>query len=131
MESEPSEIVEEWTVDTDNDTVPSLKTKLLGNYPNPFNPAGTGRSSTTTIEFIIAERSPATDGNTEKNTELIIYNIKGQKVKTLYKGKIETGKHSVVWDGKDENDKPVSSGLYLYKLEAGKYNSIKKMLLIK
>jgi flagellar hook assembly protein FlgD len=88
---------------------------LYANYPNPFNP-------TTTISFSL----PA-----EENIEVAIYNIKGQKVKTLYSGIAEEGKHTVIWNGKDENEKSVSSGIYFYKLKAGKQEMTRKMLLLK
>ena len=90
--------------------------KLYQNYPNPFNP-------TTTIKF-------NTD-ITEKNTELIIYNIKGQKVKTLVNEKLNTGMQQVIWNGKDEKGKSVSSGIYFYKLDCGDYTSVRKMILMK
>lgn len=88
---------------------------LSQNYPNPFNPE-------TTIYF--------TTENTE-NTELIIFNIKGQKVCRLVNEVFPAGRHSVLWDGRDNHDKPVSSGLYFYMLKAGTFSSVKKMILIK
>ena len=88
---------------------------LLGNYPNPFNPS-------TTISF--------TTEHTE-STELIIYNLKGQKVKQLISDQLSAGQHSVVWDGRDDHNKPVSSGIYFYKLKAGEYSQTRKMILIK
>ena len=92
----------------------------LRNYPNPFNPE-------TTIRF--------TTENTEKNTELIIYNIKGQKVKVFTFPNSDlsggTSEYSVVWNGKDSNNKSVSSGIYLYKLKVDDYTSTKKMILLK
>ncbi|MCD4795694.1 MAG: T9SS type A sorting domain-containing protein, partial [Candidatus Cloacimonetes bacterium] len=94
--------------------LPLVKTRLYGNYPNPFNPI-------TIIKFSTTEHT--------ENTELIIYNIKGQKVKTLIDKKLEAGNHQVIWNGKDENSKPVSSGIYFYKLKSGKYISTKKMIL--
>ena len=95
---------------------PVLYTKLGGNYPNPFNP-------TTTISFSTTEST--------ENTEINIYNLKGQKVKTLVDNIIPADQHSVVWDGKDEKGKAVSSGVYFYKMIAGKYSSAKKMILLK
>ncbi len=89
---------------------------LNQNYPNPFNPE-------TTIRF--------TTENTEKNTELVIYNLKGQKVKTLVNKLLPAGEHSVVWDGKDDINKQVSSGIYFYKLKLDNYEKTKKMLLMK
>ena len=91
----------------------------LNNYPNPFNP-------TTTISFDYAP-------NDSNNTEVYIYNIKGQRVKMF-----STNSHpeliegSVIWNGNDENGKPVSSGIYFSKLLVnGKSIASKKMLLLK
>ena len=89
---------------------------LERNYPNPFNP-------TTTISFSVAQ--------TTSDVSLDIFNIKGQKVKTLYSGIAEEGKHSIVWNGKDTNDNPVSSGIYFYKLTTGKKELTRKMLMLK
>ena len=91
-------------------------TELTGNYPNPFNP-------TTTISFTVAQ--------TSSFVNLEIYNLKGQKVKTLIDKVLPAGQHSVVWNGKDENSKPVSSGVYFYKMKTGNYLSSKKMILLK
>ena len=107
------------TVDVGDLPIP-LVTELIGNYPNPFNPS-------TTIYF--------TTESTE-NTELVIYNIKGQKIKTLECGEslstIADGvSYSITWNGTDENNQPVSSGIYFYRLEAGKYTATKKMILMK
>ena len=93
------------------------KTELLGNYPNPFNPS-------TTISFSL------TTENTE-STELVIYNLKGLKVKQLISGQLSAGQHSVVWNGTNENNKPVSCGIYFYKLKSGNFEQTKKMLMIK
>ena len=90
----------------------------LSNYPNPFNPE-------TTIIF--------TTENTE-NTELSIYNIKGQKVKQLLSnsaGKLSAGQHSVVWNGKDSSGKPAATGIYFYKISSNSGKMMKKMLLLK
>ena len=89
---------------------------FLTNYPNPFNP-------TTTISFSIPVAS---------EVDLSVYNIKGQKVKTVSKNIFETGYHSVIWDGDDESGKVVSSGVYLYKLSVnGESKIIKKCMLLK
>ncbi|MCK4695532.1 MAG: T9SS type A sorting domain-containing protein, partial [Candidatus Cloacimonetes bacterium] len=60
-----------------------------------------------------------------------IYNIKGQKIKTLLNDKMDAGFHKVIWDGRDSNGKRVSSGIYFYKLKTGKFTSIKKMILLR
>ena len=88
---------------------------LERNYPNPFNP-------TTTISFSLPD---------EQEIELTIYNIKGQKVKTLYSGIAEEGKHSMIWDGKDTNDKTVCTGIYFYKLKTNNKELTRKMLMMK
>ncbi|MCK4653008.1 MAG: S8 family serine peptidase [Candidatus Cloacimonetes bacterium] len=94
--------------------------KLEGNYPNPFNPE-------TTILFSLAQDA--------KNTEIIIYNIKGQKVKTLLDKQQSAGYHTVMWNGKDNNGRTAASGLYFYKMvsegNSGRYTSTKKMILLK
>jgi len=91
-------------------------TILLENYPNPFNPS-------TTICFSVAQ--------TFSFVTLEIYNIKGQKVKILVSDQLSEGQHSVVWDGKDDNGKLVSSGIYFYKMKTYNHEQTKKMILIK
>jgi len=89
---------------------------LHTNYPNPFNP-------TTSFSFSIPN---------ESKVDLSVYNIKGQKVKTLVNEEKEKGFHKLVWDGKDNSGKEVSSGVYLYKLDIdGKTKSVKKCLMLK
>ena len=93
-----------------------LNTELIGNYPNPFNP-------TTSISFSIPESG---------KVELSIYNIKGQKVKTLVNEIITAGEHSIIWDGRDSKGKPVSSGIYLYNLKVNNRTEVvRKCLLLK
>ena len=88
----------------------------LTNYPNPFNPI-------TTIEYSIPQ---------EFKVEFKIYNIKGQKVKTLVDEQLQQGKYSVIWDGRYSNGDPVNSGIYFYKLSLnGKTEAVKKCLLLK
>jgi hypothetical protein len=86
----------------------------LYNYPNPFNP-------TTTISFNFTAENA-------KDTELVIYNIKGQKIKQF---SIFNNQSSIVWDGTDENNQLVSSGIYFYKLDAGEFSQTRKMILLK
>lgn len=88
----------------------------LSNYPNPFNPE-------TTISY-----SLPMDGN----VEISIFNIKGQKVKALFMEESQKGSHSILWDGNDESGKPISSGVYYYKLIVNqKTEAVKKCLLLK
>ncbi|MCD4665389.1 MAG: T9SS type A sorting domain-containing protein [Bacteroidales bacterium] len=87
----------------------------LNNFPNPFNPE-------TTISFSIPNYS---------NIELSIYNIKGQKIKTLAHEHYSKGEYSVIWDGEDASGEKVGSGVYFYKLNVnGKTETVKKCLLL-
>ena len=62
---------------------------------------------------------------------LSIYNIKGQKVKTLLNELKEKGVHQITWNGTDENDSQVSSGVYFYRLQTGQFITNRRILLIK
>jgi flagellar hook assembly protein FlgD len=57
--------------------------------------------------------------------------MRGQLVKTLVNAKLKAGKHSIVWNGRNENKEKVSSGIYLYKVSSGKENRVNKMILMK
>ncbi len=99
----------------ENNELPTVNYKL-NNFPNPFNP-------TTTIKFSIQNDS---------KIELTIYNIKGQKIKTLTQNEFNKGDHSIIWNGDDDSNKLVSSGVYLYKLFINdKTEVVKKCLLLK
>lgn len=99
-----------------NENVIIAKEILLDNYPNPFNP-------TTTISFSIPK---------ESKIILSVYNIKGQKVKTVSNNIFQSGYHSLIWNGDNESGEMVSSGVYLYKLNVnGKNEVIKKCMLLK
>ncbi|MFH0931856.1 MAG: S8/S53 family peptidase [Candidatus Zixiibacteriota bacterium] len=91
------------------------KFNLFQNYPNPFNLA-------TNISFYISAKS---------EVNLTIYNILGERVKTLVNGTFEAGSHTVTWDGKNEAGSVVASGIYFYKLNAGNNVITKKMSLLK
>ena len=127
-----------------DDPIVDKPVQTLSNFPNPFNPS-------TTISFSVPQ--------TSSFVTLEIYNLKGQKVKNLSVslssaqqsiegyGKINSNAsrpstelrmtqagsntYSVVWDGTDDHCKPVSSGIYFYKLKSGKFEKTKKMLLMK
>jgi len=103
-----------------NDPLP-MNNLQLSNYPNPFNPA-------TTISFSVTQ--------TSSFVELVIYNLKGQEVKTLvcsnsFAAASKKLTHSITWNGTDQTGKTVSSGIYLYKLKSGNFEKIRKMLLMK
>ena len=88
----------------------------ISNYPNPFNPS-------TIIKLDLAESG---------DVELVIYNIKGQKVKTLLDVYSTKGHFEIIWRGTDDNKKKVSSGQYFIKLEvSGKEKAVSKCILLK
>ena len=60
-----------------------------------------------------------------------IYNVTGQKVKSIREDILPAGNNTILWNGMDDNGKAVSSGMYLFKMQAGKYSSTKKMILMK
>jgi len=86
---------------------------LWQNFPNPFNP-------NTTITFSIP---------TGGQTSLVVFNLAGQKIKTLWQGWTMRGEHAVSWDGLDEKGRQVSSGVYLYRLTTSDRSTTRKMLL--
>ena len=88
---------------------------LSQNYPNPFNP-------TTQIRYSLAKAG---------QVRIDVYNLQGQRVRTLVNAQVSAGVHQVVWDGKDESGRSVASGLYIYRLRAGDVVMQKKMLLLK
>ena len=85
------------------------------NYPNPFNP-------TTSIDFQLPQTS---------NVKLVIYNVLGQKVRTLVNERMQPGRYKATWDARNDMGAPVASGIYIYRFEAGNFNSIQKMILLK
>lgn len=92
--------------------------ELFQNYPNPFNP-------TTSIQFAVK------GGPSPLHTTLKIYNLRGQLVRTLVDEDKPGGNYTLLWDGRDEDGKAVSSGIYFYKLTAGSFSEIKRMVLLK
>ncbi|TFH64068.1 MAG: T9SS type A sorting domain-containing protein, partial [Candidatus Zixiibacteriota bacterium] len=88
---------------------------LAQNYPNPFNPG-------TSIEFSLPVASRAT---------VDVYNVIGERVTTLLDRFLPAGRYSINWDGANTDGKPVSSGMYFYRLKAGEFTDTKKMMLVK
>jgi len=113
-ESEFSNIVNV-SIDAGDDILKPTVTALTGNYPNPFNP-------TTKISFSIKEAGPVS---------INIYNMRGQLVKTLVNNELENDYYEIVWNGRDNSNKSVASGVYFYKMKTQNYNSTKKMILMK
>jgi hypothetical protein len=103
---------------TENDAdfelaIPNV-TELIGNYPNPFNP-------TTFINFSLHSPSPV---------RLDIFNVKGQKVKSFYQEYSSPGIYNIQWNGRDEMNQKVSSGIYMYHFQTRDFQKKSKMLLL-
>jgi hypothetical protein len=92
-----------------------LATRLIGAYPNPFNPS-------TTISFAL---------DRPERAGITIYNVRGQIVKSFEQDYAVPGNYSIIWDGKDDGQNTLSSGIYYYRLTAGKYHEVKKLILSK
>jgi len=88
---------------------------IISNYPNPFNPV-------TTINFNLP---------VDSKVDVSIFNIKGQRVKTLLNEALAAGQHQIVWNGKDESGKLVSSGVFFCKIKTDTKNAVRKILLLK
>ena len=88
---------------------------LHNNYPNPFNPV-------TNITYDIAQNSEVT---------LEIYNVMGQRVRTLAQGSHEPGRYRVMWNATNDYGQSLSSGMYIYRIQAGDFVSVKKLILMK
>jgi hypothetical protein len=87
----------------------------MNNHPNPFNPR-------TTIRFSVGKETPV---------QLTVYNIMGQKIKTLINGIVSKGEHQAVWNGKNQTGTAVASGIYIYELKAAHKRLLKKMIFAK
>lgn len=98
-----------------NDTNTSRKDLNVKAYPNPFNPS-------TTISFQLEKDS---------NVDVSIYNIKGQKVTSLLKGKLTKGHHSFNWNGMNKNQDAIASGMYLCRIKTDNQQVVTKLYLIK
>ncbi|MDA0744973.1 MAG: T9SS type A sorting domain-containing protein [bacterium] len=88
---------------------------LNQNFPNPFNPE-------TTIKYQLAESAPV---------QLRIYNIVGQVVRTLVSEQQAAGRYQIRWNGTDDRGMAVSSGIYFYQVSAGKFQDVKRLMLLK
>lgn len=88
---------------------------IENNYPNPFNPE-------TTIKFALPEA---------QDVRLEIFNIRGQRVRTLVSEGMAAGHHTVIWNGTDQGGRNVASGTYFYRIQAGPLNETHRMMLVK
>jgi hypothetical protein len=89
--------------------------RLLQNHPNPFNPE-------TEIRFQLPEAN---------HVVLRVYDILGQEIRRLADKTYEAGYYSITWNAKDNAGSPVSSGIYLYQIQAGSFRQVKKMSLMR
>jgi hypothetical protein len=132
------------SVDFEEDPRPVMFA-LFQNYPNPFNPA-------TSIQYTVGSPKDPSDSQIKTadgglvlseveglwtavgfstHVTLKIYNILGQKVRTLVDEPKGRGSYEVIWDGKDDLGRDVASGIYFYQLTAGDYKETKKMTLVR
>ena len=88
---------------------------LSQNYPNPFNPE-------TTIRYDLPEA---------EMVRLFLYNLTGQRVRTLVDGERPAGTYSATWDGTDDTGRDVASGVYLCRMETEEYRAVRKLVLIR
>lgn len=109
-----TQIITDVADDEHGDILP-YRFDLSQNYPNPFNPV-------TTIKYSLPQRSYVT---------IEVFNVLGQKVRTLVDREESAGSYSITWDGTGSSGQTVSTGVYLYRFQAGEHVETKKMLLLK
>ena len=93
------------------------RAELGQNYPNPFNP-------TTSIEYLV----PDGDG---LRVSLVVYNVRGARVRTLVNREQIGGRYTAKWDGRNDNNAQVSSGVYFYRLAVPGFSATRKMVMLK
>jgi hypothetical protein len=103
--------VDDWTDDVGRPN----SFALFQNQPNPFNPE-------TKIDYYLPNAS---------HVSLIIYNVLGQRVRTLFDDYQEAGTHNLIWDGRSDDGMQLGSGIYFYRMQAGTFQETKKMTLMK
>lgn len=101
-------------VSNEDELAPVSITALSGNYPNPFNPE-------TTISYDLKDSA---------DVRLNVYNLRGQLIRSLVNTNQAAGSYRIVFNAHDDKGNPLSSGIYLYRLTAGKYNKTRKMMLM-
>ena len=107
------EVLDPSTIGDKGDGIPESYA-LLQNYPNPFNPK-------TTIHYQLPQAA---------DVRLEIYNLLGQKIRSLLNKRIVAGYHHTIWDGRDDFGTQVASGVYLYRIETEQFCQVRKMLLL-
>jgi len=109
------QLVGKGTVVSNDDPLLPAVTELKGNFPNPFNPS-------TTIAYSVKNTAPVS---------IDIFNVKGQLVRTLVNEVKTAGNYKIVFDGLDNNHRPLASGIYFCRMQAGDYRQTHKMLMLK
>ena len=104
---------------TEEIMVPVQAVRLYQNHPNPFNPS-------TVIPYAVPG-----DASVRRSVLLAVYDVNGALVKTLVSGAVAAGRHEVRWDGHNERGESVSSGIYFVRLDAGKVEATRKMVLLR
>jgi len=107
--------ISEELVGVDGEVAIPKEFALHNNYPNPFNPV-------TNITYDIASATDVT---------LEIYNVMGQRVRTLAQGSHEPGRYRIMWNATNDYGQSLSSGMYIYRIQAGDFVSVKKLILMK
>jgi len=100
--------------------VPVSRAALGQNYPNPFNPV-------TKIEYWVPEGG----AGSKAGVNVVVYDVRGARVRTLVSGVRSAGRYVAQWDGRDDAGTPVSSGVYFYRMTTPGFASTRKMLLLK
>ncbi len=108
-----SHVLEPVTVEEDGQANIVRAFRLEQNYPNPFNPR-------TAIRFSVPQTM---------QVRLDIFDIRGRRVRKLYQGVVDAGAHQLTWDGRDESGKTAASGVYVYRLRAGRLVQSRKLML--
>jgi len=102
-----------------NENTVNVSSEFIGCYPNPFNPQTTAYLNL----------------KNDSKVSINVYNIKGEKIRTLINENLTVGEHHIVWNGTDNNHKKVSSGIYFFETgivcDNGDYTSVKKVILLK
>jgi hypothetical protein len=104
-----------WLTAGDPSVLLPLRTELVGAYPNPFNPD-------TRIQFSLS---------LPQDVSIVVYNLAGQKVRTLASGDYPAGEHALTWDGRTDANTPAGTGLYLCRMTTSHTVSTKRLLLLK
>ncbi len=104
-----------WSLTAVDENPVVYRNVLFQNYPNPFNPS-------TTIEYSIDGASAA---------RIVIFSVDGRRIRTLDGGVKPPGVYRAIWNGKNDRGESVATGIYFYRLEAGSFAAVKKMLLLK